>query len=145
MLERINDDVRQRPLIAHFSRLLFSIITQIEMMSTPNFFLIFQQRQWRRQQWQNVKIIFLFLFCIQAAIKAMVSEWGGGGKKKKSNAKSHLPCNINFVKLHEANFLHHHHLVLSLSLSLTQLSNQIICSQQFFSLSLTADKNENWI
>lgn len=34
---------RQRPLIAHFFRPSFFIITQMEMMSVPNFFLIFQQ------------------------------------------------------------------------------------------------------
>lgn len=38
--ERINDDVRQRPLIV--IPLSPFIITQMEMMSVPNFFLIFQ-------------------------------------------------------------------------------------------------------
>lgn len=40
---RINDYIRQRSLIVHFSCLPFFIITQMEMMSVPNFFLIFQQ------------------------------------------------------------------------------------------------------
>lgn len=40
--ERINDDVRQRPLIVIPPHSFSFIITQMEMMSVPNFFLIFQ-------------------------------------------------------------------------------------------------------
>jgi hypothetical protein len=84
---RINDDVRQRPLIAHFSRPpFFFIITQMEMMSVPNFFLIFQQATMTTTAMTKCQDNFSFPILHTSSHKSN-GKRGGGSLKKKSNAK----------------------------------------------------------